>query len=66
MQWLCAECHPMGEHNCTYLFLQSVQDQARQAEANSQREFLTNEAHLAEGARLDREELVETVIEARK
>eukprot|EP00959_Pyramimonas_sp_CCMP1952_P220209 4604188-Pyramimonas_sp.AAC.1 len=56
----------MDEHNCTHLLLQSIQDQARLAEASTQREFLTNEAHLAERARLDREELAETVIEARK
>eukprot|EP00959_Pyramimonas_sp_CCMP1952_P413852 8671226-Pyramimonas_sp.AAC.1 len=56
----------MDEHNCTYLRMQSIQDQARLAEANTQREFLTNEAQLAERARLDREELIETVIEARK
>eukprot|EP00959_Pyramimonas_sp_CCMP1952_P068539 1430470-Pyramimonas_sp.AAC.1 len=66
MQWLRAERYPMGEHNCTYLLMQSIQDQARLAEANTQREFLTNEAQLAERARLDREELTETVIEARK
>eukprot|EP00959_Pyramimonas_sp_CCMP1952_P387818 8127485-Pyramimonas_sp.AAC.1 len=46
--------------------MQSIQDQARLAEANTQRELLTNEAHLAERARCDREELAETVIEARK
>eukprot|EP00959_Pyramimonas_sp_CCMP1952_P003976 83581-Pyramimonas_sp.AAC.1 len=56
----------MGEHNCTYLFLQSIQDQARLAEANTQREFLTTEANLAGRARTDREELIESVIEARK
>eukprot|EP00959_Pyramimonas_sp_CCMP1952_P319848 6692810-Pyramimonas_sp.AAC.1 len=66
MQWLCTECYPMGEHNCTYLLMQSIQGQARLAEANTQREFLTNQAQLAERARLDREELTETVIEARK
>eukprot|EP00959_Pyramimonas_sp_CCMP1952_P376951 7895541-Pyramimonas_sp.AAC.1 len=46
--------------------MQSIQDQARLAEANAQREFLTNEAQLAERARLDREELTEAVFEARK
>eukprot|EP00959_Pyramimonas_sp_CCMP1952_P221995 4641240-Pyramimonas_sp.AAC.1 len=65
-QWLCTECYPMDEHNCTYLLIQPIQDQARLAEANTQREFLSNQAHLAERARLDREELTETVIEARK
>eukprot|EP00959_Pyramimonas_sp_CCMP1952_P270949 5664452-Pyramimonas_sp.AAC.1 len=42
-----------------------IQDEARLAGANTQREFLTNEAQLAERARLDREELIETVVEAR-
>eukprot|EP00959_Pyramimonas_sp_CCMP1952_P305316 6389448-Pyramimonas_sp.AAC.1 len=46
--------------------MQSIQDQARLAEANTQRGHLTNEAQLAERARLDREELTETVNEARK
>eukprot|EP00959_Pyramimonas_sp_CCMP1952_P150230 3143853-Pyramimonas_sp.AAC.1 len=65
MQWLCTERCPMGEHNCTYLLMQSTQDQARLAEANIQRELLTSEAKLAERARLDKEELTETVVEAR-
>eukprot|EP00959_Pyramimonas_sp_CCMP1952_P302551 6330515-Pyramimonas_sp.AAC.1 len=56
----------MDEHNCAYLLMQFIQDQARLAEANTQREFRTTEAQLAERARLDREELTETVIEARK
>eukprot|EP00959_Pyramimonas_sp_CCMP1952_P449867 9419546-Pyramimonas_sp.AAC.1 len=66
MQWLCAECYPMDEHNCAYLFLQSIQDQAGLAEATTQREFLTTEANLGERARMDREEFIESVIEARK
>eukprot|EP00959_Pyramimonas_sp_CCMP1952_P199337 4169697-Pyramimonas_sp.AAC.1 len=37
MLWLRTECYPMDEHNCTHLFLQSIQDQARLAEANTQR-----------------------------
>eukprot|EP00959_Pyramimonas_sp_CCMP1952_P085712 1792945-Pyramimonas_sp.AAC.1 len=37
MQWLCTECYPMDEHSCTYLLIQSIQDQARLAEANTQR-----------------------------
>eukprot|EP00959_Pyramimonas_sp_CCMP1952_P130541 2729849-Pyramimonas_sp.AAC.1 len=56
----------MNEHNCTYLLMQSIQDQARLAGADTQRELLTNEAQLAERARLDREELTEAVVEARK
>eukprot|EP00959_Pyramimonas_sp_CCMP1952_P115946 2423892-Pyramimonas_sp.AAC.1 len=48
MQWLCTECYPMDEHNCACLLMQSIQDQARLAETNTQREFGTNEAHLAE------------------
>eukprot|EP00959_Pyramimonas_sp_CCMP1952_P059127 1234941-Pyramimonas_sp.AAC.1 len=56
----------MDEHNCTYLLMQSIQDQARLAEANTQREFLNNEAQLAERARLDREEMTETMDEVRK
>eukprot|EP00959_Pyramimonas_sp_CCMP1952_P065367 1364402-Pyramimonas_sp.AAC.1 len=66
MQWLCAECCTMNEYDCARLLMQSIQDQARLAEANTQGEFLTNVAQLAERAGLDREELTETVIEARK
>eukprot|EP00959_Pyramimonas_sp_CCMP1952_P121822 2546885-Pyramimonas_sp.AAC.1 len=54
------QCCPMGEHNCTCLLLQSVQDQAKLAEAKTQREFQTTEANLAERARMDREELIES------
>eukprot|EP00959_Pyramimonas_sp_CCMP1952_P434890 9106207-Pyramimonas_sp.AAC.1 len=37
VQWLCAERYPMGEHDCTYLLMQSIQGQAGLAEANTQR-----------------------------
>eukprot|EP00959_Pyramimonas_sp_CCMP1952_P033510 703341-Pyramimonas_sp.AAC.1 len=56
----------MGEHNCTYLLMRSIQGQAGLAEANTQREFLTNEAQLAERARMDREEMTETLADVRK
>eukprot|EP00959_Pyramimonas_sp_CCMP1952_P108098 2259863-Pyramimonas_sp.AAC.1 len=56
----------MDEHDCTYLLMQTVLGQARLAEAKTQREFLTNEAQLAERARLDREEMGATVAEGRK
>eukprot|EP00959_Pyramimonas_sp_CCMP1952_P375369 7861956-Pyramimonas_sp.AAC.1 len=62
----CPECFPMDEHNCTYLLMQTIQDQARLAEAKTQREFLTSEAQLAERARLDREEMAATMTEVRK
>eukprot|EP00959_Pyramimonas_sp_CCMP1952_P280398 5861306-Pyramimonas_sp.AAC.1 len=48
VQWLCTECLPMDEHNCTYLLMQTSHDQARLAEANTQRDFLASEAQLAE------------------
>eukprot|EP00959_Pyramimonas_sp_CCMP1952_P030442 638099-Pyramimonas_sp.AAC.1 len=32
-----AECCPMGEHNCAYLLTRTIQDQARPAEARTQR-----------------------------
>eukprot|EP00959_Pyramimonas_sp_CCMP1952_P343347 7192043-Pyramimonas_sp.AAC.1 len=35
-QWLCADCLPMGEHNCTCIHLQAMQDQARYVEAKTQ------------------------------
>eukprot|EP00959_Pyramimonas_sp_CCMP1952_P451903 9461703-Pyramimonas_sp.AAC.1 len=44
VQWLCIECCPMGEHNCTDLLMQAIQDQARLAEADTQRDFLASEA----------------------
>eukprot|EP00959_Pyramimonas_sp_CCMP1952_P089688 1876252-Pyramimonas_sp.AAC.1 len=50
VQWLCAECLPMEEPNCTYLLMQTIQDQARLAEADTQRDFLASEAQLAERA----------------
>eukprot|EP00959_Pyramimonas_sp_CCMP1952_P146785 3072438-Pyramimonas_sp.AAC.1 len=56
----------MDEHNCTYLLIHTIQDQARLAEANTQRDFAASEAQLAERARLDREELTATMAEVRK
>eukprot|EP00959_Pyramimonas_sp_CCMP1952_P156942 3281773-Pyramimonas_sp.AAC.1 len=56
----------MGEHNCTYLLVQSIQGQARLAEANTQRDVLTNEAQLAERARLGRGKFTDTMAEVRK
>eukprot|EP00959_Pyramimonas_sp_CCMP1952_P200483 4193314-Pyramimonas_sp.AAC.1 len=47
----------MEEHNCTFLQLQAMQDQARYVEAKTQQEFLARDAQRAEKARLDREEM---------
>ncbi len=56
----------MDEHSCTSLLIQTIQDQARLAEANTPRDFLASEAQLAERARLDREEMTATMAEVRK
>eukprot|EP00959_Pyramimonas_sp_CCMP1952_P372841 7807539-Pyramimonas_sp.AAC.1 len=67
-----AECRCPGKANkpegaCRHPVCKSCsEDQARLAEAKTQREFLTGEAQLAERARLDREEMAATMAEVRK
>eukprot|EP00959_Pyramimonas_sp_CCMP1952_P461404 9481522-Pyramimonas_sp.AAC.1 len=39
-QWLCEDCFQMEEHNCSYLLIQAMQDQARYAEAKTQQEIV--------------------------
>eukprot|EP00959_Pyramimonas_sp_CCMP1952_P190576 3985799-Pyramimonas_sp.AAC.1 len=56
----------MNEHNCAYLLIQAIQDQARLVEVKTQQEFLASEAQLAERARLDREEMIATMEGVRK
>eukprot|EP00959_Pyramimonas_sp_CCMP1952_P457833 9475581-Pyramimonas_sp.AAC.1 len=66
IQWSCEDCFPMNEHNCTSPLIQTIQYQARLAEAKTPREFLASEAQLAERARLNREEMIATMAEVRK
>eukprot|EP00959_Pyramimonas_sp_CCMP1952_P365586 7656740-Pyramimonas_sp.AAC.1 len=56
----------MGEHSCTYLQLQAMQDQAVYVEAKTQQEFLARAAQRAEKARLDREGMQAVVEDFRK
>eukprot|EP00959_Pyramimonas_sp_CCMP1952_P113788 2378968-Pyramimonas_sp.AAC.1 len=56
----------MNEHNCTYLLIQVIQDQARLVEAKAHREFLASETQRAEMARLGREEMTATMENVRR
>ena len=56
----------MEEHNCQYLLIQAMQEQARAQEAQRQQEARALEAQRAEQARLDREKMDAFVADAQR